>query len=115
MNIPTIIYHLASKDDWEAAAPSGEYEAASLEEEGFIHCSKDIPQLLAVTARLYPGREDLLVLDVDTSLLEAPVKHEPSRSGEIYPHIYGKLNTGAVVRQRVLTLGPDGLHRVKEG
>ena len=105
-----LIYHLTYKDAWESARPTGEYAAPSLAEEGFIHCSKDIPQLLKVAARLYPGETNLLVLDVDLDRLTAPLKNEPSRSGEIYPHIYGMLNAGAVVRERVLKVGADGGH-----
>ena len=91
-----LIYHLTYKRSWEAAKPTGEYAAPSLAEEGFIHCSKDITQLLKVSARLYPGDENLLVLDVDLDKLPSPIKEEPSRSGEIYPHIYGPLNLDAV-------------------
>ena len=108
-----LIFHLTFKDDWESARPTGEYEAPSLAEEGFIHCSKDIPQLLRVAARLYPGEDRLVVLDVDQNKLTAPLKHEPSRSGEIYPHIYGKLNAEAVVRERVLIVNPDGGHHLE--
>ena len=105
-----LIFHLANKDAWETAKPTGEYAAPSLAEEGFIHCSKDIPQLLKVSARLYSGDTNLLVLDVDLDKLESPIKEEPSKSGEIYPHIYGMLNASAVVRERVLKVGPDGMH-----
>ena len=108
-----LIYHLTFKDAWENARHTGEYAAPSLAEEGFIHCSKDIPQLLRVAARLYPGEDKLLVLDVDQDKLTAPVKNEPSRSGEIYPHIYGKLNVDAVVRDRVLFVNPDGSHHLE--
>ena len=105
-----IIYHLTSQEAWQAAQPSGEYEAPSLAEEGFIHCSKDESQLLRVAERLYPGRRDLRVVDVDVEKLEARVEYEPSRSGEEYPHIYGKLNLDAVVRVRGLGFGSDGKH-----
>ena len=105
-----LIYHLTYKDAWAIARPTGEYAAPSLAEEGFIHCSKDIPQLLKVAARLYPGETDLLVLDVELDKLAAPIKNEPSRSGEIYPHIYGLLNVDAVVRERVLKVDADGGH-----
>ncbi len=108
-----LIYHLTFKDAWESARPAGEYAAPSLAEEGFIHCSKDIPQLLRVAARLYPGEDRLLVLDVDQDKLTAPLKNEPSRSGEIYPHIYGKLNAEAVVRERVLLVNLDGSHHLE--
>ena len=91
-----IIYHLVPESHWESARSEPEYRAESLATEGFIHCSKDHAQALAVANRLYNGRSDMLVLEVETERLTSPLKHEPSRSGEIYPHIYGPLNTGAV-------------------
>ena len=109
-----LIFHLTHKVAWESARTVGEYSAPSLVEEGFIHCSRDIPQLLRVAGRIYPGETGLMVLDVDLDRLNVVVKHEPSRSGEVYPHIYGKLNTDAVVRERDLQIGPDGVHSVME-
>ena len=109
-----LIFHLTYKDAWETARLTGEYAAPSLAEEGFIHCSKDIPQLLKVAARLYPGESGLLVLDVDQDKLKSPLKNEPSRSGEIYPHIYGMLNSDAVVRERVLKVDAAGGHFLED-
>ena len=109
-----LIFHLTYKDAWEAARPAREYAAPSLAEEGFIHCSKDIPQLIKVAGRLYPGETKLLVLDVELDKLTSPIKHEPSRSGEIYPHIYGMLNADAVVRERALQVGADGGHFLED-
>ena len=102
-----IIYHLAFLADWQAGLAAGEYRAPSLAEEGFIHASGDEAQMLRVAARLFAGRTDLLALDVDTELLPAdsPVIHEPARSGEIYPHVYGPINPDAVLRVRALV--PD--------
>ena len=108
----TVIYHLTTRDAWAAAQTAGEYEAPSLADEGFIHCSGDEAQTLRVAERLYPGATGLQVLDVDVIRLKAEVKREPSRSGEIYPHIYGKINLDAVVRIRDLTLDADGRHRL---
>ena len=100
------IYHLVPKSDWEAVSGESEYSAASLASEGFIHCSKDHVQLFAVARRLYRDRTDMLALELDTGALSSPIKEEPSRSGEIYPHIYGQINKTAVVR--VLALESDG-------
>ncbi len=108
----TVIYHLTSREAWTAAQGAAEYEAPSLAEEGFIHCSADESQMLRVAERLYPGVTGLLGLDVDTSRLTAEVKREPSRSGEIYPHIYGRINLDAVVRVRDLTQDADGHHQL---
>jgi len=54
------------------------------------------------------------VLDVDLEKLASPLKNEPSRSGEIYPHIYGMLNAAAVVRERTLKVDADGGHYLEE-
>ena len=103
-----IIYHLAFRADWEAGLATGEYVAPSLAEEGFIHASGDEEQMLRVAARLFTGRDDLLVLDLDTERLgeDSPVIREPARSGEIYPHVYGPINPNAVVRVRALVPEP---------
>ena len=108
----SIIYHLTSRDAWAAAQSAGEYEAPSLADEGFIHCSADEAQTLRVAERLYSGATDLQVLDVDTERLQVEVKREPSRSGEIYPHIYGRVNLDAVVRVRDLSLDANGNHHL---
>ena len=100
------IYHLVARDDWEAAGGESEYSADSLASEGFIHCSRDHEQLFAVARRLYRDRTDMLALELDTGALSSPVKEEPSRSGEMYPHIYGPINKTAVVK--VLELAMDG-------
>ena len=105
-----IIYHLTTPEEWKDSQVDGEYEAPSLAGEGFIHCSADEAQTLRVAARIYAGRPGLIVLDVDTDRLTAEVKREPSRSGEIYPHIYGRINRDAVVRMRELKLDTDGQH-----
>ena len=78
--------------------------APSLAEEGFIHASGDEEQMLRVAVRLFAGRTDLLALEVDINRLpeESPVIREAARSGEIYPHVYGPINPGAVVRVRRL-------------
>ena len=109
----SIIFHLTGHEAWTEAQDAGEYEAPSLAEEGFIHCSADEAQTLRVAERLYPGVSGLQVLDVDTDRLRAEVKREPSRSGEIYPHIYGKINLEAVVRVRDLEPDSDSHHRIR--
>lgn len=107
-----VIHHLTTPEAWAAAQTAGEYEAPSLAAEGFIHCSADEPQTLRVAQRLYPGNAGLIVLDLDPARLNAEVRREPSRSGEIYPHIYGRINLAAVTRVRPLTLDAAGRHQL---
>ena len=104
------IYHLTTREAWEGAQAAGVYEAPSLADEGFIHCSADEAQALRVAERLYAGATGMQLLDLDIGRLDAEVRREPSRSGEIYPHIYGKINFDAVTRVRDLFLDANGRH-----
>ena len=107
-----VIHHLTTPEAWQAAQTAGEYTAPSLTTEGFIHCAANEPQTLQVAQRLYPNHPGLIVLDVDPAQLTAELKQEPSRTGEIYPHIYGPINLNAVTRTRPLTLDPAGHHQL---
>jgi uncharacterized protein (DUF952 family) len=100
------IFHLITERDWELAQESGQWRPESLDKEGFIHCSVDEEQAMRVVARLYSERADLLALEVDTEKLHYPVISEPSRSGEIYPHIYGPLELSAIIN--ILRVKADG-------
>ena len=100
------IFHLITEGDWQSAHNSEHWRPPSLADEGFVHCSQDREQAVRVVQRLYPDHTDMLALEVDTDKLQYPVISEPSRSGEIYPHIYGPLETNAVVM--VWRVKPDG-------
>ena len=56
-----------------------------------------------------------MALEVDTELLTSPLKREPSRSGTIYPHIYGPIDLVAVAGTRVISAGADGAFHLEEG
>ncbi|GAA0404836.1 hypothetical protein Acor_23570 [Acrocarpospora corrugata] len=97
-----MILHLALASDWAHAQTSGHYRVSTLgrtlDQEGFIHASTDLPQAEAVAARYYTAvTEPLLLLHIREDLLNCPVKHEtPPGSDEIFPHIYGPIPVSAV-------------------
>ncbi|MDQ1048520.1 DUF952 domain-containing protein [Streptomyces sp. V4I2] len=98
---PTPLLHLTERSLWEAARARGTYEMSTrgrtLQEEGFIHCSTRA-QLPRTAAAFYEGVEDLVVLVVDPSRLDAPVKYEAAKpGGEEFPHVYGSIPVAAVV------------------
>ena len=90
-----LIYHIVLPDAW-AAFESDLFEAASLESEGFIHCSF-ADQLDAVLQRYYRGAERVVVLEIETDRLMSRMIKEPSTNNEIYPHVYGPINRNAIV------------------
>lgn len=102
------ILHIATGPAWEAACAAGSYTADSLATEGFIHCS-DPGQVTAVANRLFLGRTDLVLMQIDASKLEAPVRYENLEGGvELFPHVYGPLPLGAIVRTIAFTPNADG-------
>lgn len=90
-----LIYHVVLPEVWEKFKDGKFYEADSLKSEGFIHCSFG-GQLETVLRRYYKGAERVLVLEVETEKLTSKLVREPSTGGEIYPHIYGRINAEAI-------------------
>lgn len=90
------IYHIVMPESWEQQKDLASYEHASLASEGFIHCSY-AEQIDGVLDRYYKGVEKVVMLTIDPALLTSGLVEEPSTGGEIYPHIYGKINRDAIV------------------
>jgi uncharacterized protein (DUF952 family) len=97
-----IIYHITTSDEWKAGQEKGAYEAASLKEEGFIHCSQE-EQLAGVLERYFSGKPNLVKLSIDPKKLKSRMIYEWSPSLEqTFPHIYGPINTDAVVKAEAI-------------
>lgn len=102
------IFHICQRADAEAALAAGSYRAASLATEGFIHLSQ-AHQVRPVLQAFYPDPRGLVLLVVDRSLLQAPLRFEAPASlpvvgsapapdaSQSFPHLYGPLNTDAVL------------------
>jgi len=89
MPAPKYIYHIASLSDWEQQRESKVYSVPSLEDEGFIHCSK-LEQLPATLKRFFSKRTDLVILKLDTGLMQVPVIYEAADDGSgFFPHVFG--------------------------
>ena len=103
-----LIYHIVLPEIW-AAFDGDLYQSASLETEGFIHCSF-ADQLDAVIARYYGDKNSLVIVEIDPELLMSRMIKEPSTNSEIYPHIYGPINRDAIVSsvERKIECGSSG-------
>ncbi len=92
-----IIYHITTQSEWNQANIDGFYEAPSLKEEGFIHCSTD-QQVNGVLQRYFSGKTNLIKLVIDSDKLENELKFELAPSiNEDFPHVYGMINLDAVI------------------
>lgn len=102
-----VILHITTAQAWDDARAGGWYRGDTLDSEGFIHCSTPA-QVLAVAGERFPGRHDLLLLVIDPARLSAPLRYEGAEAGEQFPHIYGPLETSAVMAAFPFPPGADG-------
>src|SRR5574341_1270203 len=103
-----MIYRIAETRDWEAAQASGYVASADLTTEGFIHCCT-AQQITSVANRYYQGQQALLLLEIDETKVDVPLKWEDlSNAGQSFPHVYGRIPLAAVTRCLALQPGIDG-------
>lgn len=100
------IYHIVLPQVFERFKGRPSYQCDSLQTEGFIHCSYE-NQLPAVISRYYSNAEEILLLKIDTEKLRSKLVEEPSTNGEIYPHLYGRLNMNAIVSVEEIKVEPQ--------
>jgi uncharacterized protein (DUF952 family) len=92
-----VIYHFVLPEVWAEFRDKDFYEVASLATEGFIHCSF-AAQIEKVLERYFKDAKKVLILHLETDKLTAKLVVEPSTGGELYPHVYGKINCQAIVK-----------------
>jgi len=99
------ILHVAHRSDWERARRDGSYTVSTrgrgLDEVGFIHGST-AEQVSGVAERFYrDDPEALVVLVIGVDLVRADgteVRFEDGGDGQEYPHVYGPVRPGHVIR-----------------
>ena len=102
------ILHITTPNEWEAVKADSHYKAPSLQTEGFIHCST-FSQVLGVVNQWFKGQNKLLLLVIDQEKLTYEVKFEDLYNhGDHFPHLYGPLNTNAVIAQVPLVANSTG-------
>jgi uncharacterized protein (DUF952 family) len=105
--VPTI-YKICGRAIWQDAQ-AGEHFAGSLDDrrDGFIHFST-VAQVAETASRHFARQSDLLLIAVEPDALAADLKWEPSRGGDLFPHLYAALPFSAVRWVRPLPDEVDG-------
>jgi uncharacterized protein (DUF952 family) len=108
------VYKIIARAAWDAALTGGRFDGAAIDlTDGYIHLSTaaQAPE----TARLhFAGRAGLVLLRIDAEQLGAALKWEPSRGGELFPHLHGPLDCGLVEAVTDAPLGADGAPQLGE-
>ena len=106
----TTVYKIVAADLWRAAEDSGVFAGAGIDlNDGFIHLST-ATQARRTAELHFAGQANLVLVAVDATSLGNALKYEPSRDGDLFPHLYGPLALTAVLSVRPLPLGADGNH-----
>ncbi len=104
------IYKIVPASLWWAAAAAGSFSGAGVDlVDGYIHFST-AAQVRDTAAKHYDGVADLLIVAVDARALPA-LRWEPSRGGDLFPHLYEDLPTSAVQWAEPLPVGANGQHK----
>jgi uncharacterized protein (DUF952 family) len=103
------IYKILTRAAWTAAKASGRFEGAAIDlADGYIHFST-AAQAQETARRHFAGQLGLVVLAVDAGRLGAALKWEPSRGGDLFPHLYEPLDCALVEAVTDAPLGEDGV------
>jgi uncharacterized protein (DUF952 family) len=100
-----LIFHIVDKKALKKFKNDGVFKPESLEQEGFIHCSTG-QQINDTANRLFYNQNHLLLLIIDVNRVAADIKfEEDADNGDCFPHIYGPLNTDAIMEK--ITINPN--------
>lgn len=106
------IYKILPREAWAQALAAGRFEGSPIDlADGFIHFST-AAQAAETARRHFAGQPDLVVIEVEADTLGDGLKWEPSRGGDLFPHLYGPLDVAQVTAVHEAPLGPDGVPQV---
>ena len=103
-----ILYKILSDAEWRAAAARGALEGSAVDlKDGFIHLST-ARQMRETAARHFAGQDRLVLVGFREEDLPN-LRWEPSRGGDLFPHLYGPLPTTLAVEAMPVELDADGV------
>lgn len=108
------IYKICERSLWRAAESGESFRGSAVDErDGFIHFSTSA-QLAVTAAKHFAGQADLVLIAVDSDALGVDLKWEPSRGGDLFPHLYAPLAPSAIRWVRPLADEADGRRSLPE-
>ncbi len=104
----THVYKILSRAEWIAAQDAAVFEGSAIDRrDGFIHLSTAAQA--GETARLhFAGQTGLVLLKLRAEDLGEALVWEPSRGGQLFPHLHGALDPRQVRSAAPLALNADG-------
>jgi uncharacterized protein (DUF952 family) len=105
-------YKVLTADQMSALESDASFAGAPVDlQDGYIHLSTTA-QLQETLDKHFAGQDGLWLAAIDLDALGEAVKWEPSRGGQLFPHVYGPLPLDAVIAYSELHYEPDGSLRL---
>ena len=104
-----LIYKIFRADEWSTLQADGVTDGAPIDvADGYVHFST-AEQAQETAAKHFAGEEGLVLLALQAEALGDDLKWEPSRGGQLFPHLYRALRIEDVLWDRPLPL-VNGVH-----
>ncbi len=105
----SLVYKILAREAWEAAVAQGRFDGAAIDlEDGYIHLSSAM-QAQETARRHFQGQADLVLASFESQSLGPALRWEPSRGGQLFPHLYGPLDPALALAVTPAPLDPDGV------
>lgn len=109
-----LIFKIFRRPEWDAFRAAGSTAGAPIDLiDGYIHFST-AAQVAETAAKHFASESDLVLVALRADALGPALKWEPSRGGQLFPHLYRRLDLADVVWDKSLPLGATG-HIFPEG
>jgi uncharacterized protein (DUF952 family) len=105
-----VVFKALRSHEWDALQRDGRTTGSPDDQrDGFIHLSL-AEQLEGTLARHFsrPQDREVVLLALSVGALGDALKWEPSRGGDLFPHLYSALTLDQVRRRYALMRAPDG-------
>ncbi len=107
-----LVYKIFRTPEMEAFTKVGRTAGAPVDlADGYVHLST-AKQVAETLSRHFAGETGLWLLALEADTL-SDLKWEPSRGGDLFPHLYRDLMAADVLWSREIPLGPQG-HEIGE-
>ena len=101
------VYKILGRAAWKAAQDAGTFKGAEIDlKDGYIHLSA-AGQAAETARRHFAGVHDLVLVAFEAESLTG-LRWEPSRGGELFPHVYGHIDPALALDTQALSLNPQG-------